>query len=224
MSKHSFRLVLLAAVASAGLGCGGGLKYRVEDSAMDSVPASERQALSAARQDYEKAQGEKKLLERQRDPLDHDHDLAEKERQQIQLDIDRAIAEQETAVKTRDETRSNAAERAKEVADVAMKTAEARLDWLGQKSDWLKVALRAADARIDAAAAKVELEKARIAKQKGIKTRDDQGVGSFESQWEDKASDFQSARDQAAEEEKKAKDLEQKWQNLRTQHDKLKGT
>jgi chromosome segregation ATPase len=224
MRKHTFRLVLLAAVAVAGFGCGGGLKYRIEDSAMDNVPAGDRQALSAARQDYEKAQGEKKLLERQRDPLDHDHDLAEKERQQLQLDIDRAIAEQETAVKTRDETRSNAAERAKEVADVAMKTAEAKLDWLGQKSDWLKVALRAADARIDAAAAKVELEKARVAKQKGIKTREDQSVGSFESQWEDKTTDFQSARDQAAEEDKKAKDLEQKWQNLRTQHDKLKGT
>jgi phage shock protein A len=107
---------------------------------------------------------------------------------------------------------------------VAMKTAEAKLDWLGQKSDWLKAALRAADARIEAAAAKVELEKARVAKQKGIKTRDDQSVGSFESQWEDKTSDFQSARDAAGEEEKKAKDLEQKWQNLRTQHDKLKGT
>jgi hypothetical protein len=61
MRKHTFRLILLAAVAAGGLGCGGGLKYRVEDSAMDTVPAGERQALSAARQDYEKAQGEKKL-------------------------------------------------------------------------------------------------------------------------------------------------------------------
>ncbi len=223
MRKHTCCLVLLAGFA-AGFGCGGGLKYRIEDSAMDNVPAGDRQALSAARQDYEKSQGEKKLLEHQRDPLDHDHDLCEKERQQIQLDVDRAVAEQETAVKTRDETRSNAAERAKEIADVAMKTAEAKLDWLGQKSDWLKAALRAADARIDAAAAKVELEKARVAKQKGIKTREDQSVGSFETQWEDKTSDFQSARDAAAEEEKKAKDLEQKWQNLRTQHGKLKGT
>ncbi|HET6282649.1 MAG TPA: hypothetical protein VFH73_16915 [Polyangia bacterium] len=105
-----------------------------------------------------------------------------------------------------------------------MKTIEARLDWLVQKGDWLKAALRAADAKIDAAAAKVELEKARVAKQKGIKTREDHSVGSFESQWEDKTADFQSARDQAAEQEKKAKDLEQTWQNLRTQHGKLKGT
>jgi hypothetical protein len=84
MRKHTCCLVLLAVISAPGFGCGGGLKYRVEDSAMDSVPASERQALAAARQDYEKAQGEKKLLEHQRDPLDHDHDLAEKERQQIQ--------------------------------------------------------------------------------------------------------------------------------------------
>ncbi|HET6282648.1 MAG TPA: hypothetical protein VFH73_16910 [Polyangia bacterium] len=93
MRTNSFCLVLLAAVSTASLGCGGGLKYRVEDSAMDNVPAGERTALAAARQDFERAQGEKKLLEHQRDPLDHDRDLAEKERQQIQLDVDRAIAE-----------------------------------------------------------------------------------------------------------------------------------
>jgi hypothetical protein len=218
------RSVLPALVAAClGAACGGGLKYKVEDAAMDHVAPSERISLSIARRELEEAQAEKADWDKKLDAVHQESAAAEKERQQIQLELERAIADQELAVKTRDETRSNAADRAKEIADLGVKTADAKLDWLEQKRDWTKAARRAAEARAGAAAAKVEMEKARVAKQKKVKTREEVDVGKFEGQWENAASDFQSAREEAADEEKKTKDLEQRWQNLRIQHEKLKG-
>ena len=69
----------------------------------------------------------------------------------------------------------------------------------------------------------MELEKAKLAKQKDIKPGDDFAVDDYESQWKDKNSDCQSAKKDAESEDKKANEREQKWKEMVAQHAKMKG-
>ena len=224
MARMTKLTVLSWAVLGAiAAGCGGGLKYKVDDAAMDSVPSGDRQAVFDARRDLEVAQGDRRTAENQLEAVNRDLDIADKEKQQAKLEIEKAIAEQEAAIKSLDENRANAAKHNKEVADLGMKVSEAKIEWLNQKRDAAKQARAAADAHIEANTAKIELEKARIAKSKGIKTAEAVNVGDFESQWKDKNSDWESAKKDAASEEKSAKKLEEKWQDLQSQHAKMRG-
>jgi hypothetical protein len=101
--------------------------------------------------------------------------------------------------------------------------AEAKLDWVVQKKAWYKANRNAADAHLAAAEAKVELEKARVAKNKGIKTNDQVDVDKFESQWKDRNSDWQSAKKDTESEQKSAQKLEATWKDLTGQHSKAQG-
>ncbi|HEX3697738.1 MAG TPA: hypothetical protein VH374_20360 [Polyangia bacterium] len=212
--------MLLLAVSAAG--CGGGMKYRVDDAAMDAIPASDQQPVLDARRDLEVSQGDRRTVADQLEETNRELDIADKERQQAQLRVDQVTSNQDAAVKSLDENRANTAEHNKEVAGLDMKVAEAKIEWLTQKRTADKQAGAAADAHIEANNAKVELEKARVAKAKGIKTASPLDVSDFESQWKGKNSDFESAEKDAASEEKSAKKLEEKWQDLQAQRDKMK--
>jgi chromosome segregation ATPase len=218
---------MVAAISVAtifsGMLCGGGLSYKVDDSALDAVPTADRQAVFDARRDVEVAQGERRTADNQLSNVERERDIADKEKQQAQLEIEKTVAEQEAAVQAHDENRHNAANHAKEVADLGMKAAEGKLNWLSQKRDWLKDMRTAADRHVAAAEARVELEKAKVAKQKGLKPSDDFDVAKFESQWKDKNSDWDSARKTAESDQKDTKKAEEKWQDLVSQYAKSKG-
>src|SRR5580692_1112971 len=98
-------LFLVAAVTA----CGGGLKYRVDDGALDAVPAGERQGVFTAQNDLEVAKSEQRTADSQLESLDRDKDIAKTEKQQASLEVEKATAEQEGAVQSRDENRANAA-------------------------------------------------------------------------------------------------------------------
>jgi hypothetical protein len=205
-----------------GAGCGGGLKYRVDDSAMDAIPAGERQAVFAAQNELEIAKSEARTAATQLDAVDRDTGIAKTEKQQAELEIEKSTAEQEGANQSRDENRAAAAKHAKDAAELGVKAAEAKLSWLDEKKDWLKAAKAAADAHVGAAQAKVELEKAKVAQQKGIKPDSDFSVGNYQDQYNDQNDDWQSAKKKAASEEKDAKEAEKKWQDLTAQVQKMK--
>lgn len=224
-NRGQLRLVVAMAAAAlcSGAACSSGLSYKVDDSAMDTVPASERMAVFDARKDLEIAQGERRTAETQLAGLDHDRDIADKEKQQAQLEVEKAAAEFEASVQAHDQNRNEAAAHAKDVAELGLKAADAKLDWIVQKKAWYKANRSAAEAHVAAAEAKVELEKARVAKSKGIKTADEVDVGKFESQSKDRASDWQSAKKDADSEQKSAQKLEEKWKDLVSQHSKSQG-
>jgi hypothetical protein len=215
--------VWLAGAALTLAGCGGGLKYKVDDTALDAVPAGERQDVFAAQNEVEIAHSEQRTAQNQLEQLDRDLDVAKTEKQQADLEVQKAATEQESANASHDENRANASRHGKEVADEGVTAAQAKLDWLGEKKDWLKAASKAADAHQDAALAKVELEKAKLAKQKGIKPSGDFSVGNYEDQWKDKNDDWQSAKKKADSEEKDAKSSEEKWKNASAAQAKMKG-
>ena len=149
---------LLALVASA---CGGGLKYKVDDSAMDQVPSGERQAVFAALNELEVAKGEARTAQSQLDALDRDRDIAKTEREQANLEVEKATAQMEAAIASRSENQAAQAKHNKDAADVGVKAAEQKLAWLEEKQEFLEAAKKAAEAHVGAAQAKVELEKAR---------------------------------------------------------------
>ena len=217
-------IVAMAAAASCGgAACSSGLSYKVDDSAMDAVPANERMSVFDARRDVEIAQGERRTAENQLEGLEHDRDIADKEKQQAQLEVEKASSEFEASVQAHDQNRNEAAAHGKDVAELGLKAADAKLDWIVQKKAWYKATRNAADAHVAAAQAKVELEKARVAKTAGIKTTDEIDVGKFESQWKDRSSDWQSAKKDVESEQKSAQKLEERWKDLVGQHSKAKG-
>src|SRR4029077_5172187 len=217
-------LVLGVVVAGGAVaGCGGGLKYRVDDAALDNGPTGERQSVFSAQNEIEVAKSERRNADSQLDALDRDKDVAKAERKQADLEVEKAGTEEESAIASHDENRHNAARHGKEVAGIGVKAAEAKLDWLDKKQDWLKAARDAADAPQKAAEAKVELEKAKVAKKKGIKPGADFSVDDFESQWKDKNGDWESAKKDADSQEKKTKEREQKWKDVSSEQAKMKG-
>jgi len=218
----SLRGMWILSIAWGLAGCGGGLKYKLDDGTLDTVPASDRQAVFTAQNDVEVARSEERNADKQLELFEHDRDIAKKEKEQAELEVEKAVAEGEAAVQARDENRSNSARHAKEVAEVGVKAAELKLDWLNQKRDWLKAIRKAAAAHRMAAEAKVELEKAKLAEQKKIKPDGDFSVGNYESQWKKSNQDWEDAKSYAAPQESKAKDREKKYQDLVAQQGKMK--
>jgi hypothetical protein len=223
--RLSFRqvspLALLCVIGIAG--CGGGLKYKVDDSAIDSISAGDKQDIFAAQNDVEIARSEQRTVKTQLDELDRERAVAKNEKDQAALEVEKSGTEQESANASHDENRANAARHGKEVADMGVKVSDTKLEWLDQKGDWLKASSRAADAHEGAAQAKVELAKAKLAQQKGIKPSGDFSVGNFEDQWKDKNDDWQSAKKKADSEQKSTQEREAKWKDISTQQAKMKG-
>jgi len=219
----AFALFAGAALAGSAAGCSSGLKYKVDDAALDNVSANEKVGVFNAKNDIEIARSEVRNAQSKLEALDRDRDIAKNEKKQADLEIDKAATEEEAAVAARDENRHNAAKHGKEVAAAGVKAAEAKLAWLDQKEDALKAERTAAEAHQQAAEAKTELEKARIAQQRHIKPDDSFSIGDYEGQWKDKNGDWESAKKDAASQQKKADEREQKWKELVAQHQKLRG-
>src|SRR5262244_1384822 len=113
------RRILLVMLLGAVGGCGGGgLKYKVDDSALDAVAAGERQNVFGAQNEVEVARSEQRNADKQLELFEHDRDIAKKEKDQAALEVEKANAEQQAAVAARDENRSNAAQHSRETADV----------------------------------------------------------------------------------------------------------
>jgi hypothetical protein len=214
-------LALLCVMGIAG--CGGGLKYKVDDSAIDSVSSGEKQDVFAAQNDLEVARSEQRTVKTQLDELDRERSVAKNEKEQASLEVEKAGTEQESANASHDENRANAAHHTKEIADLGVKVSAAKMEWLDEKEDWLKASAKAADAHEAAAQAKVELAKAKLAQQKGIKPSGDFSVANFEDQWKDKNDDWQSAKKKADSEQKSTQEREAKWKEISTQQAKMKG-
>ena len=101
-------LYTLTTFAALAAGCGGGLKYRVDDGALDAVPAGERQGVFAAQNELEVAKSEQRTAQNQLDGWDRDRDIAKNEKEQAKLQVEKATAEQEAANASRNENQANA--------------------------------------------------------------------------------------------------------------------
>ena len=115
--KKSLGLVLCAWVAAAGgAAFSSGLKYKVDDAALDNVSAGEKQGVFAAKNEVEVARSELRSSESKLEAVDRDRDVAKNEKKQADLQVETAATEEESAVASRDENRHASAKHGKDSA------------------------------------------------------------------------------------------------------------
>ena len=166
MTDHGVWTILLARpvlgiVAVPASAAAAGIKYKVDDAALDNVSAGEKQGVFDAKNEIEIAHSELRNAQSKLDALDRDRDVAKNEKKQADLEVEKAATEEESAVASRDENRHNAAKHGKDVAAFGVKVSDAKLEWLDQKEDALKAERTAAEAHQKAPPRpRPELEKA----------------------------------------------------------------
>ena len=97
------------------------------------------------------------------------------------------------------------------VAQLGVKAADVKVDWLSKKRKWIKAQRDAADEHFAAADARLELEKAKLAQQKDIKPSKDFDVMNFESDNLKKQQNYSSARMDADKMQADVDRLERDW-------------
>src|ERR1043166_8876546 len=82
--KKSFWLVLCSGIVAGavGIGCSSGMKYKVDDAALDNVSASEKKGVFDAKNEQEVANSELRTAQSRLDALERDRDVAKNEKKQ----------------------------------------------------------------------------------------------------------------------------------------------
>ena len=192
--------------------CSSGLRYSVDDDALANVSAQERKPVLEAQDDIKKARAEQQFAEADGKQIDASASAAEKEQQQAELDCETTAQAQRQAELSHDIRNMNRANRAKEAALAKRKACQVKLDWMHKRQKAARLVKLAADKHVVAAQARYEVEKARLAQQKGIKSGDID-VPRFEAQNQEAQNEWQSARNDADRALSEANDLEKEWKN-----------
>lgn len=176
--REGWLSIVLIAVAGCG---GGGAKYHVDDKSLAGASVEEKQGVLAAEQEKEVAKTEQEKAEADLKNIERDLDIAENDLKTAKLQLDSAKLTQKSADTSGDVNKKNQAAHDLRVAELGVKAADAKVDWLEKKRKWIKAQRDAADDHWAAADSRCELEKAKLAQQKGIKPSDDFNVMNFES-------------------------------------------
>jgi hypothetical protein len=176
------RETLLSVVLVGAIGCGGGgAKYHVDDKSLAEASVQEKQGVLAAEQEKQLAKTEQEKADADLRIVERDVDIAENDKKTAKLQLDSAKLTAKSAEAAGDMNRKNQAAHDIRVAELGVKAAEAKVDWLEKKRKWVKAQRDAAEDHWAAADSRYELEKAKLAQQKGIKPSDDFNVANFET-------------------------------------------
>jgi len=170
--------LLLVGAAACG---GGGAKYHVNDNALATASVQEKQGVLAAQQEKEVAKTEQAKAEADLKNIENEVDIADNEYKSAKLQLENAKTMQKAGEQSGDSNRKAQSTHDVRVAELGVKSADAKVDWLSKKRKWIKAQRDAADDHYAAADARLELEKAKLAQQKGIKPSDDFNVMNFET-------------------------------------------
>jgi hypothetical protein len=177
MREMWISLLLVGAAA-----CGGsGAKYHVNDNALATASVQEKQGVLAAQQEKEVAKTEQAKAEADLKNIENEVDIAENEYKTAKLQLENAKTTAKMGEQSGDANRKAQGTHDVRVAELGVKSADAKVDWLSKKRKWIKAQRDAADDHYAAADSRLELEKAKLAQQKGIKPSDDFNVMNFET-------------------------------------------
>jgi hypothetical protein len=186
---------LLSVVIVAVAGCGaGGAKYHVDDQSLATASVQEKQGVLAAQQEKEVAKTEQQKSDADLKNIDNDLSVAENEYKTAKLSLDTAKLNQKNAQTSGDVNRQSQSEHDVRVATLGVKSSDAKVDWLSKKRKWIKAQRDAADDHYAASDSRCELEKAKLAQQKGIKPSKDFDVMNFEQDNLKKQQSYSSSR------------------------------
>jgi hypothetical protein len=191
--------------------CSSGPKYKISDDTLAQVPLAEKQGVMASQNEQVQAKEELRKARADLNAVDHEEDIANNDYKTAKLSLDTAELNKKSAEQSGDVNRKNTASRDIHVAELGVKAADARRDWLSKKHKWLKRILDAAEDHMAAADAKYELEKAKVASSKGIKPSDDFNVMNFETESLEKSKRYSESRMDADKHKADVDDLERKY-------------
>lgn len=216
------KALLLSLVMAAACGAGGA-KYHVDDSSLASASVQEKQGVLAAQQEKEVAKTEQQKSEADLKNVDNELSVAENDYKSAKLQLDTAKLNQKAAEQAGDENRKQQAMHDLRVAELGVKAADAKVDWLNKKRKWIKSQRDAADDHFAAADSRCELEKAKLAQQKGIKPSKDFDVMNFESDNMKKQQQYSSSRMDADKMQADVDRLERDYQAQLASFEQAKG-
>jgi outer membrane protein TolC len=219
------REMLVSVVLVAAVGCGGGgAKYHVNDNSLATASVQEKQGVLAAQQEKEVAKTEQQKAEADLKNIDNELSVAENDYKAAKLQLDTAKLNLKTAESAGDVNRKNQATHDVRVQELGVKAADAKVDWLSKKRKWIKAQRDAAEEHYAAADARYELEKAKLAQQKGIKPSDDFNVMNFETDNLKKQQKYSEARMDADKMQADVDRLERDWHAQLSTFEQAKAT
>jgi hypothetical protein len=206
------RNAVLPLLIAGAVGCGGGgAKYHVNDNSLATASVQEKQGVLAAESEREVSKTEQQKANADLKQVENDLDVANNEYKSAKLQLDTAKVNAKSAEMSGDVNRKNQAARDVRVAELGVKAADAKVDWLEKKRKWIKSQRDAADDHFAASDSRVELEKAKLAQQKGIKPSDDFNMMNFESDNMKKQQRYSSSRMDADKMQADVDNLERKY-------------
>lgn len=205
------RKALLFVVAFAAACGAGGAKYHVDDNSIAAASVQEKQGVLAAQQEKEVAKTEQAKSDADLKNIDNELSVAENDYKTQKLALDSAKLNQKAAEQSGDVNRKSQSMHDLKVAELGVKAADAKVEWLGKKRKWIKSQRDAADDHFAAADSRLELEKAKLAQQKGIKPSKDFDVMNFESDNLKKQQQYSSSRMDADKMQADVDRLERDW-------------
>jgi hypothetical protein len=218
MRARNAGLALFAFVAA----CSSGPKYKIDDNTLASIPVGEKQGVLGAQTEQNQAREELRSATASYQQTDRDLDIAENEYKSAKLQLDTAKLNQKAAEASGDLNRKNQSERDIHVAEMGVKAADAKVDWMKKLRKFHDREKDAAEAHAASAGARVELEKAKLAEQKGIKPSADFSVMNFETESMSKSQKYSSAKLDADKMKPDVDDLERKYKMLADQYNGAK--
>jgi outer membrane protein TolC len=217
----SIRKALVLTLLAAGCG-GGGAKYRVDDASLAQVSMQDKQPVFVAQTERDQAKAEQQKAQADLKQVSNDLDIAENDYKSNKLALDTAKLNQKNADLSGDVNRKNQASRDLHVAELGVKAADAKVDWLSRKRKWLKACADAAEEHWAAADSRLEYEKAKLAQSKGIRPSQDFNVINFETDNLKKQTKYSEARMDADKHRADVENLERQWQNHQQAYESAK--
>jgi hypothetical protein len=205
-------------------GCSSGPKYKIDDNTLAQVPLAEKQGIMASQNEQIQAKEELRKAKADLDQVDREEDIADNELKSAKLSLDTAEMNKKAAEQSGDMNRKSSADRDIHVAELGVKAAKAKAEWLSKKHKWMKQIYEAAQDHQSSADAKYELEKAKVASSKGIKPSSDFNVMNFETESLEKSKRYSETRLDADKRKADVDDLERKFNNVNQEYQAAKGS
>ncbi len=200
-------------------GCSSGAKYKVDDASLASVPVEEKQGVLSANNDLAVARENKIKADADYRAASNDLAVAENDRKTANVTLDTARIKQKGAEQIADFNAKAAAGQEVEVGKLAVKAADAKVEFLAKRKKWFDRAVDAADAHVRCADTKKELEKARLAQAKGIRPTEKFDISQFEIEYAQQQKNYSDAQLQSDKMKPEVDNLERQYQLAQQTYD-----
>lgn len=231
--RRSFALAAFAfasSLALAAAGCGGvqdpppaPLAHHFDDMYIAQVAMDQRQAMIQAQQEHSVARMEKAKAEADLAETTLMLDVARNEAKSSSNDFDSAKKTKLAAEKSADNDRITAASKDFAAAELAQKSAKARVAYLDAYRNWLKKVQRYTDENQYWQEARFELAKSQLAAKNNISPKGF-ALNQYESQEQVRAKRAAAAKERATAAKTKASAARDTWLKLQAETDTAKGT